>query len=203
MKKFGTPIGAAPGSEKENVGFEGVGTPPFPRRAPGFVGAPPVEVVGVVELPPLKPPLLWLLDFFLPEPELFLCEPPELLCELPVEPEDCGAELDELGDGEDEEGDGLEEGAAHDSETPMIGNLTGSDIAETGVPGGTLTENVSFWPPTTVTVTVHCSAEAVGRAASAETTSTALAHDSATIGFRLLKAMAYLLPPLVCATPVP
>ena len=27
MKKFGTPIGAAPGSANEKVGFEGVGTP--------------------------------------------------------------------------------------------------------------------------------------------------------------------------------
>ena len=27
MKKFGTPSGAGPGSEKENVGFDGVGTP--------------------------------------------------------------------------------------------------------------------------------------------------------------------------------
>jgi hypothetical protein len=30
MKKFGTPIGAAPGSANENVGFDGVGTPPAP-----------------------------------------------------------------------------------------------------------------------------------------------------------------------------
>ena len=27
MKKLGTPIGAAPGREKENVGFDAVGTP--------------------------------------------------------------------------------------------------------------------------------------------------------------------------------
>ena len=31
MKKLGTPIGAGPGSAKENVGFAGVGTPPLPR----------------------------------------------------------------------------------------------------------------------------------------------------------------------------
>jgi hypothetical protein len=30
MKKFGTPIGAGPGSANENVGFDGVGTPPLP-----------------------------------------------------------------------------------------------------------------------------------------------------------------------------
>jgi hypothetical protein len=27
MKKFGTPIGLGPGSESENVGFDGLGTP--------------------------------------------------------------------------------------------------------------------------------------------------------------------------------
>ena len=32
MKKFGTPIGAGPGSAKENVGSAGVGTPPGARR---------------------------------------------------------------------------------------------------------------------------------------------------------------------------
>lgn len=30
MKKLGTPIAAGPGSEKEKVGLEGVGTPPGP-----------------------------------------------------------------------------------------------------------------------------------------------------------------------------
>jgi hypothetical protein len=36
MKKFGTPIGAGPGNEKLNVGFDGVGTPPPDRNAPGL-----------------------------------------------------------------------------------------------------------------------------------------------------------------------
>jgi hypothetical protein len=36
MKKFGTPIGAAPGSAKENVGFDDVGTPPLPRGLAGL-----------------------------------------------------------------------------------------------------------------------------------------------------------------------
>jgi hypothetical protein len=31
MKKFGTPIGAGPGSANENVGFAAVGTPPLPE----------------------------------------------------------------------------------------------------------------------------------------------------------------------------
>ena len=34
MKKFGTPIGAGPGSAKEKVGFEAEGTPPLPRMRP-------------------------------------------------------------------------------------------------------------------------------------------------------------------------
>lgn len=38
MKKFGTPIGAGPGSDSENVGFEVVGTPlPVGSLAAGVV----------------------------------------------------------------------------------------------------------------------------------------------------------------------
>jgi hypothetical protein len=47
MKKFGTPIGAAPGNEKENVGLDAVGTPPAPRSLVGVEG---FVVVGVVLL---------------------------------------------------------------------------------------------------------------------------------------------------------
>src|SRR5689334_16657806 len=36
MKKLGTPIGAAPGSAKEKLGFDGVGTPPLVRCGGGF-----------------------------------------------------------------------------------------------------------------------------------------------------------------------
>ena len=39
MKKFGTPIGAGPGSESENVGLEDFGTPlPVGGLAFGFLG---------------------------------------------------------------------------------------------------------------------------------------------------------------------
>ena len=62
----------------------------------------------------------------------------------------------------------------HDSVTDETGTLTGSGIADTGVPGGTLTVKVSTWPVASVTVTTQLSAEAVasGRktAASAATT---------------------------------
>lgn len=38
MKKFGTPIGAGPGSAYEKVGFDGVGTPPLVAGGGGAVG---------------------------------------------------------------------------------------------------------------------------------------------------------------------
>ena len=38
MKKLGTPIGAAPGSAKEKLGFEGVGTPLLVRWGGGDEG---------------------------------------------------------------------------------------------------------------------------------------------------------------------
>jgi hypothetical protein len=60
MKKFGTPIGAGPGSANENVGFAAVGTPLAER---GFSGAtfgldcpgPPGEPGLPFEPPPLPP----------------------------------------------------------------------------------------------------------------------------------------------------
>jgi hypothetical protein len=70
MKKFGTPNGAGPGTENENVGFAAVGTPLLVLAAGGFgadfgalddlgpVGPVPLFPVG--PLGPLVP---------LPEPE--------------------------------------------------------------------------------------------------------------------------------------
>lgn len=83
----------------------------------------------------------------------------------------------------------------HDSVTFSTGSLTGSEIDESGVPGGTLTVNVSFCPPTTVTVITHVSADAVGIAASAWMTSTMLVVKAATTRFRLLSTVVFLLPP--------
>jgi hypothetical protein len=40
----------------------------------------------------------------------------------------------------------------HDSLTDVTFCVTGSEIADSGVPGGTLTSNVNVWPPATVTV---------------------------------------------------
>ena len=86
-------------------------------------------------------------------------------------------------------------GAAHDSVTPTIGPLTGSEIDDNGVPGGTLTVNVSLTPPSSVTVTVHVSADAVGSAAIASVTRVAPVAATAITSFRLLNTVAYLLPP--------
>jgi hypothetical protein len=54
MKKFGTPNGAAPGNENEYVGFADDGTPPEPRRPPGF--APGVGGANPPVAPVLVPP---------------------------------------------------------------------------------------------------------------------------------------------------
>jgi hypothetical protein len=197
MKKFGTPIGAGPGSDSENVGLVAEGTP-LP------VGS---LVVGVLEVCGL----LFLCAFFLPPweeaPSLLLVpvgsgvlvvEPVVVvdddvvvgLCEgeVEVEVEVEPGELDELVDEV-----GLEvvdvvvvvvlvvtltEGAvevdgAHCSLSETTTPLIGSPIAEIGVPGGTLTLKVNVWPPTTVTVTVQASAEAVGIDARAMATNNA------------------------------
>ena len=160
MKKFGTPIGAAPGSANEKVGFDDVGVPPVPRRDGVFVGL----VVGLVVLP--LPPLP------LPPP-VFLPEPPPLWvdgCWLVPGPVGLGGfwwvvvlELEELVlvdvvvvvvvVVDEEEDDEL--GVWQDSETLTIGSVTGRFSADTGVPGGTFTLKVSVWPPATLTVTTH------------------------------------------------
>ncbi len=45
MKKLGTPSGAGPGSEKENVGFDGDGTPPEPLVGAGLDGVLVLELL--------------------------------------------------------------------------------------------------------------------------------------------------------------
>lgn len=87
----------------------------------------------------------------------------------------------------------------HDSLTCETAPLTGSGIEEIGVPGATLTVNDIFCPVISVTVITHVSAEALGIAASAITTSIEHAVKAATTRFRLLSTVAFLLPPGVCA----
>jgi hypothetical protein len=53
MKKFGTPIGAAPGNANENVGFDAFGTPPAPRNLPVFFPVLPFAADPPVLLEPV------------------------------------------------------------------------------------------------------------------------------------------------------
>ena len=60
MKKFGTPIGAAPGSANENVGLDAVGTPPWPFFLDGFeecfLAGLPLPLFPVVLTAGFRPP---------------------------------------------------------------------------------------------------------------------------------------------------
>lgn len=87
---------------------------------------------------------------------------------------------------------GVEE---QDSETDCTGPVTGSLMDERGVPGATLTVKLTFWPPTSVTVTTQVSAEAVGSAAIPQKASDDAIVTTATTSFRLLNTVVYLLPP--------
>jgi hypothetical protein len=193
MKKLGTPSGAGPGTEKEKVGLAAVGTPLLLVGAGGFgvvVGLVfvlgPVGPVGF--LPPLGPvgPLGPLpcepfgLPLFPPEP---LGLPGE--DEVPVGP--VGAEPDEP----DEplapvEGTGLVdvELGLQEADTFFTGPTPAGTIEAAGVPGGTLTLKVSVCPVSSVTVTEHWSAEAVGRAAIPKTANTDAADPAAIFSFR-------------------
>jgi hypothetical protein len=82
------------------------------------------------------------------------------------------------------------EGCAHDAETLFTGPVPGGTKAEAGVPAGTFTLNVSVWPVSSVTVTVHSSAEAVGIAARPSVASTELTATTAIFSLRLLDTSA-------------
>src|SRR5215211_64388 len=77
MKKFGTPMGAAPGVAKEKVGLAGVGTPPSRRRG-ALAGRFPLEVLPppLPRAPPRRPPPL--VAFFRPPFVLGPALPPDL-----------------------------------------------------------------------------------------------------------------------------
>jgi hypothetical protein len=163
MKKFGTPIGAGPGNAEEKVGFEDVGTPPAPLRAPGLVavlGAGGVTGLAAVagSVPADGPPFGSLGDGVAPfADEEGRSKVPGLVVrardgdDVLVVAAGVAAELD------------VEAGGAngtHASDRLAIDSLTGNEIDDSGVPGGTLRVNVSFRPPKTVTVTAHCCADA-------------------------------------------
>jgi hypothetical protein len=87
----------------------------------------------------------------------------------------------------------------HVSEMCATAPLTGSGMSDIGVPGATLTLNVSVCPVTKVTVIVHSSAEAVGTHARSWTPSTDATEMAAISNFRLLSTVAWLLPASKCA----
>lgn len=194
MKKFGTPSGAGPGSEKENVGLDGVGTPPDPVPGAGLVVfffflELCFRVCGFLDLEPVA---LFGRFFFGAE----WCEGcwtlldgvvvfvgGGVLCEVVVVVD---VVVDDVVLGVVLVVVGVEE---HDSVTDWTGPVAGRWIEDSGVPGGTFTVNVSLAPPTSVTVTTHVSAEALGSAAIPGTAS-AVAAATATKSFRLLSTSA-------------
>jgi hypothetical protein len=228
MKKFGTPIGAGPGSESENVGLVADGTPlpvgsllaagvldfdfdlgfwpepgliglgpPLCADTGWFLGGPerrggvcvgPVEVVLEVEVElELLVEVVLVVDVVELELELKL---DELLVEVGVELVVDEPVVDEPVD------DPVDEpvvvaGAqliVSETTTPVIG----SDSDETGVPAGTFTGKVNCCPPSSVTVTVHASAEAFGIAARPRVKT---ADITAAISFRLPNTVVCLLLP--------
>ncbi len=82
----------------------------------------------------------------------------------------------------------------HESVTFWTGPVTGKLIEDTGVFGGTLTVKFIVCPPTSVTVTTHVSAEALGRVAPPVTASKP-AVATTTQSLRLLSTVALFLPP--------
>lgn len=157
MKKFGTPIGAGPGSANEKVGFAAVGTP-GPVGPVGGLGECEVVVEVLVPVGPLEPllplgPLGPLEPCFEAEPR-FLPVPlfgGGFVVVLVVEDGAVGP-LEPLGTVT--EGVVLEVGA-HEAVAFCTGPTPAGIICEAGVPGGTLTLKDSVWPVTSVTVTVH------------------------------------------------
>lgn len=71
-------------------------------------------------------------------------------------------------------GAGVVDAGAHDSDTPTTPTLTGKEIADNGVPGGTFTVNDKCPPPTNDTEITHESAEADGIAATPSMANTAM-----------------------------
>lgn len=72
----------------------------------------------------------------------------------------------------------------HEAWTFLTGPVPGGTRLEAGVPAGALTSKVSTWPVTSVTVTLHWSAEAVGSAAIAMVAIAEPAEMARTFSFR-------------------
>jgi hypothetical protein len=78
----------------------------------------------------------------------------------------------------------------HDWTTLVIGRFTGSGSDVGAVPGATFWK-MNCWPPATVIVTVHPSAEALGIEARPSTTTAAPTARAANLSLRLFNTMAY------------
>lgn len=182
MKKFGTPSGAGPGSAKENVGLDGVGTPP--RLAAGGLdgclalvvvvldGCLGLLVVGGLDLVGLVEP--WCEEGCDPpgpvvlgggegEVEVEVVPPPERLCwrgggelDVVVVPVLVVEEPVEVEPDDD---------CGQDSETDLTGDEMFSE--EIGAPGGSWKYRVC--PVIRTTVTVQLAAEAAGNTATPKT----------------------------------
>jgi hypothetical protein len=83
---------------------------------------------------------------------------------------------------------------AHEALTLLIGPMPAGTIADGAVPAGTLTLKLWVWPVTSVTVTVHSSADAVGIAAIPITPNTVATVAAVVFSFRLLNNLTRLLP---------
>lgn len=99
----------------------------------------------------------------------------------------------------------VEDVGAHDSDTAWA-PAGRPGIEPSGVPAGTLTGSVIVCPVISATVTVQESADATGISAIACMASAVATVASATVSFRLLNTLRYLLPPRGvrnCAAPQP
>lgn len=208
MKKFGTPIGAGPGSDSEKLGFDGLGTPlPFGRPlALGFL-----LLALILALALAWPGALafgWCeeggctrrrVGVGVLERRVDVVEDEDVEVEVEVELGGLGEVVEELvlvdrGGGLVAvlvlvlEGVGTQDSVS-ETTTPEIGSL----MAEIGVPGGTFTLKVRVWPVRSLTVIVQASAEALGSAAMPSTTNIAATSTTILHSFRLPSNVARLL----------
>jgi hypothetical protein len=214
MKKLGTPIGAGPGSAKEKLGFEGVGTPPLVRGGGGDEG-----LVGFFffflfccpdELPdPLDPTLPagagWLDGRWLLPGELGLGavvvgvvddgvvldllpeplpEPPVVVVWDPLVV--VGVVLPVLVVGTDTVGVGVDTGGGQTLEISVA-------PAGSAAPGGSWI--CTTCPVIVFTVTVQSAADATGMAAKPITVPKEATAATAILSFLLLNTVGFVLPP--------
>jgi hypothetical protein len=82
----------------------------------------------------------------------------------------------------------------HEAWTFLTGPVPGGTRLEAGVPGGALTSKVSLWPVSSVTVTLHWSAEALGSTTTAMVASADAAEMARSFSFRRIDTVVSFLP---------